>query len=107
MFGKTTYNEGQYGLKPWMANVIMSLLEVGAVVAWFFLSFMALLDSFLSFSADKVESTDVGITLALCAIYLVWNLLVWFVGPLRTKFNMSLTKYNVGFIVLTIVEMFL
>ena len=30
-----TYNEGQYGLKPWAANLIMGILEFIFVFGWF------------------------------------------------------------------------
>ena len=107
MNSESRYNVGQYGLKPWMANVIMGIAEVVAVIVWYVCSAQALISSVMSFDAQNVEETSMGVTVAICAIYLVWSALVWFVKPLRTKFNAGVAKWNLIFIALTIAEMFI
>lgn len=92
------FNEGQYGFKPWMANLTMGLLEVVMVVLWFLGSLLSGLSAMLSLDVAVMDSWDVTTTLILCGAFLFWNCLVWFIAPLRTKFNYSETWYNVAFI---------
>ena len=99
-----TYNEGQYGLKPWAANLIMGILEFILVMGWFFGTLWVYMNAI--FELDFIEAFEFleesGYIIA--ALMLLWNLLVWFIKPLRTKLNYSESLWNVVFIVLTIVE---
>lgn len=107
MTTNTKFNEGQYSFKPWMANLTMGLLEVAMVIVWFLGSFLAGIGAFLSFDIDVIDSWDTVTTLALCGGFLVWNLLVWFVQPLRTKFNDTEAKWNLVFIAWLLISTFL
>jgi hypothetical protein len=107
MTTNSKFNEGQYGFKPWMANVTMGLLEIVMVVVWFLGSLLTGVSAVFSFDFNVIDSWDVASTLALCAGFFVWNLLVWFVKPLRTKFNNSEARWNLVFIVWLIVSTFL
>ena len=101
-----TYNEGQYGLKPWMANLLMGIFEIILVIAWFICSFLVLFSSVLSLDIELVENADAGVGFALAAIYLLWNILVWCIKPLRTKFNCIGSLWNLLFIVWLIFDSF-
>ena len=101
------FNEGQYGLKPWMANILMGLLELVMVVVWLLGSFVSGLSAVFSFDINIIENWDAASTLALCGGFLVWNLMVWFIKPLRTKFNQSETWYNLAFIAWLIIATFI
>ena len=107
MTTNSKFNEGQYGFKPWMANLTMGLLEIVMVVVWLLGSFLTGLSAVFSFDFDVIESWDVASTLALCGGFLVWNLLVWFVKPLRTKFNNSEARWNLVFIAWLIISTFI
>ena len=100
------FNEGQYGFKPWMANLTMGLLEFVMIVVWLLGSFLTGIGAVLSFDIAVFESWDIASTLALCGGFLVWNLLVWFIKPLRTKFNQKETWYNLAFIAWLIISTF-
>lgn len=106
MTTNSKFNEGQYGLKPWLANLLMGLLELVMVVVWFLGSFLSGLSAIFSFDMEVMEEWDATTTIALCAGFLVWNCLVWFIKPLRTKFNWSEAKYNVVFIAWLIISTF-
>lgn len=106
MTTSSKFNEGQYGLKPWMANVIMGLLEFAMIIVWLLGSVLTGFTAALSLDIEVMESWDVTTTIILCAAFLVWNCLVWFIKPLRTKFNWSETKWNVVFIIWLIVSTF-
>ena len=106
MTANTKFNEGQYGFKPWMANVLMGLFEVVMVIVWFLGSLLGGLSAVFSFDISAIESWDVASTLALCGGFLVWNLLVWFIKPVRTKFNNSEARWNLVFIAWLIVSTF-
>lgn len=93
-----TYNEGQYGLKPWMANVIMGIVELILVLLWLFGSVITGLGAILSFDIDIVEGWDAGTGFVLAALYLIWNILVWSIKPLRTHFNHRESLWNLLFI---------
>ncbi len=100
-----TYNEGQYKLKPWAANLIMGILELVFVLGWFYGCIFIAFQQILNF--EIVEAFDfVGITsgLVLAGLFIGWNLLVWLVKPLRTKFNYKESLWNVIFIIWTIVD---
>ena len=99
-----TYNEGQYGLKPWAANLIMGILEFIFVFGWFFGTLWSYANSI--FGLDFIEAFEFlkNCGLILAGLMLAWNLLVWFVKPLRTKFNVSESLWNVVFIILTVIE---
>lgn len=103
-----TYNEGQYGLKPWAADLIMGIIELIFVFCWLFGSFFAMIQQILNFDAfeDIVDflNFEAGIGFVLAGLFLVWNLLVWFIKPLRTKFNFKESLWNIVFIVWTIVD---
>lgn len=92
-------NEGQYGFKPWMANVIMGILELILVIGWFIGGLVVGVGSIMSLDTQLIENWDMGITIALIVIYLIWNLLVWLIKPLRTRFNYRTTFWNIIFIV--------
>lgn len=100
------FNEGQYGLKPWAANLIMGILEFVMLVVWLLGSFVAIIGSVLSFDLDIIE-LDATITLALCGAFLFWNILVWCIKPLRTRFNYKETWWNLVFIGWLIVDTFI
>ena len=106
MTTNSKFNEGQYGLKPWMANVIMGILELVMVVVWFLGSFLGGISAIFSFDLAVIEDWDATTTIALCAGFLVWNCLVWFIKPLRTKFNWAEAKSNIVFIIWLIVTTF-
>jgi hypothetical protein len=106
MTNTSKFNEGQYGLKPWLANVIMGLLELIMVIVWVLGSLLTGFTAALSLNIKVMESWDQGATLALCGGFLVWNLLVWLIKPLRTKFNYKETWYNFGFIAISLFETF-
>lgn len=99
-----TYNEGQYALKPWAANLIMGVLEFILIMGWFFGTLWGYMNAI--FGLDFIEVfeflEDAGFILA--GLMLVWNLLVWCIKPLRTKFNYSESLWNIVFIVLTVIE---
>lgn len=101
------FNEGQYGLKPWLANVIMGLLEIVMVIVWFLGSFLAGIGAVLSFDLNVIGDWDVTTTLALCGGFLVWNFLVWVIKPLRTRFNYKETWYNLAFIAWLLIDTFI
>lgn len=106
MTTNSKFNEGQYAFKPWMANVTMALLEIVMVIVWFLGSLLSGLSAIFSFDIEVFESWDAASTLALCGGFLVWNLLVWFIKPLRTKFNNSEARWNLVFIAWLIVSTF-
>ena len=97
-------NEGQYALKPWLANLIMGILELVLVVGWLFgglligfkISFSLRFDLFVQWAALT--------SLILAGLYLVWNLLVWCIKPLRTRFNYNCSFWNLLFIIWLIVD---
>lgn len=99
-----TYNEGQYGLKPWAANLIMGILEFFLLVGWFFGTLWGYMNAI--FGLDFIEAfgflENSGFVLA--GLMLVWNFLVWIIKPLRTKFNYKESLWNVVFIILTIID---
>lgn len=101
------FNVGQYGFKPWMANLVMGLLEFVLVIVWLLGSFLTGISSVLSLDLKVMEAWDVTTTLTLAGALLVWNLLVWFIKPLRTKWNNSEAKYNIAFIAWLIISLFL
>lgn len=107
MTNTSKFNEGQYGLKPWLANVIMGLLEIVMVIVWFLGSFIAGIGAAFSFDIAVFEEWDIASTLALCGGFLVWNLLVWLIKPLRTKFNYKEAWYNLGFIAWLLIDTFI
>ena len=100
-------NEGQYGMKPWLANLLMGILEFVMVVVWLLGSFLTGLGAIFSFDFEVLEAWDEASTLALCGGFLVWNLLVWLIKPLRTKFNYRETWWNLAFIVWLLVYTFI
>ena len=99
-------NTGQYGFKPWMANLIMGILEFVFFMGWFIFGFLALFASFFSFDLDIVEATDAAVTFVLIGLYLIWNLMVWFIQPLRTRLNYCETFWNLLFIAWLIYTLF-
>ena len=100
-----TYNEGQYPLKPWAANVIMGILEVLLVSGWLIFSFYVVFSKIFSFRWwDAVEYAGPTSSFLLAALFVVWNVLVWFIKPLRTNFNYKESLWNVIFIVWLIVD---
>ena len=106
MTTNSKFNEGQYDFKPWMANLLMGLLEVLMLIVWLLGSLLGGLSAMFSFNLDVIESWDTTSTLALCGGFLVWNLLVWLIKPLRTKFNNSEARWNLVFIAWLIVTTF-
>ena len=90
-------NEGQYGFKPWMANLIMGILELGLVIVWFLGSLLTGMSAMLSLDIEIFEEWDAATSIVLAAAYLVWNLLVWIIKPLRTRFNYSESMWNLLF----------
>ena len=106
MTANSKFNEGQYGFKPWMANLSMGLLEVVMVIFWLLGSFLGGISAVMSLDIAVVDSWDVVSSLALCGGFLTWNLLVWFIKPLRTKFNWTEAKYNVAFIAWILISTF-
>lgn len=99
-----TYNEGQYGLKPGMANFIMGFLEFIFLMGWFLGSFAAILGSVFSLDFEGFIDLTSGLGFVLAGLFILWNCLVWFVKPLRTKFNYRESLWNIVFIVWTIVD---
>lgn len=104
MTTNTKFNEGQYGFKPWMANLTMGILEIVMVLVCFLGPMLTGISAALSLDIEVMEDWDTGSTLVPCAAFLVWNLLVWFIKPLRTKFNNSEAKWNLVFIALIIIS---
>ena len=100
----TKFNEGQYGLKPWLANLIMGLLEFILVLIWFLGSLLVGFGAIFSFDIELFEAWDATTSITLAAIFLVWNLLVWLIKPLRTKFNYRETWWNLIFIIWLVVD---
>lgn len=92
------YNEGQYALKPWMANVIMGILELAMLIFWAFSVFK------ITFNSSSLEEADITISILLIVCYLVWNILVWTIKPLKTRFNWKEAKFNVFLIIVTIID---
>ena len=95
---KGKLNEGQYGFKPWMANLIMGIFELAMVIVWFIGSLWGGISAIFSLDIEIMEEWDATTSLILAAAYLVWNLLVWIVKPLRTRFNYTETWWNLLFI---------
>ena len=91
-------NEGQYGFKPWMANLIMGILELALVIVWLCGSVLTVISAMLSLDIEIFEEWDATTSIVLAAAYLVWNLLVWIIKPLRTRFNYSESIWNLFFI---------
>lgn len=106
MANSSKFNEGQYGLKPWIANVIMGVLEFIMILVWFIGSFLTGISAAFSLNVKVFDDWNTGATLAICGAFLVWNILVWLIKPLRTKFNYSETWYNLAFIAFSIFELF-
>ncbi len=111
---KSKFNVGQYALKPWAANLIMGFLEFVLVLVWILgvlAAYFATLGTILNVDIDGavqlMENCDVILTVSLCTCFLVWNLLVWFVKQLRTKFNFNESLFNIIFIVWLIVDTFI
>lgn len=100
------FNVGQYGLKPWLANLIMGLLELVMLIFWFVGSLLVGLQTAFSFNLVELDKWDTSTTVILIALFLVWNLLVWFIKPLRTKFNYNETWWNLLFIAWLVYTMF-
>lgn len=92
-------NEGQYGFKPWMANLIMGLLELVLLVVWFLGSLLSGLSAVFSLDLGLIDHWDSGTSIALAGAYLIWDLLVWMIKPLRTRFNYSESMWNIIFII--------
>lgn len=101
------FNEGQYCLKPWLANLIMGLLELVMLVAWVLGSFLVGLQHILNFDLVSFDEWDTTTSIILIALFLFWNILVWAIKPLRTKFNYSETWWNLLFIAWLVVDMFI
>ena len=101
------FNVGQYGFKPWMANLTMGLLEAALLIVWFLGSMLIALKAWFSLDIDAMINLDGTASLLLIAGLLLWNLLVWLIKPLRTKFNYKETWYNLGFIAWTIYTTFI
>lgn len=107
-----TYNEGQYKLKPWLANLIMGVLDFIFVVGWFILSmyiiFSQMMDttigSVFEDMVDMLEFAGGYSGLLIAGLFLIWNLLVWFIGPLRTKMNCKESLWNVILIIWSVVD---
>jgi len=91
-------NEGQYAFKPWMANLIMGILELVLVIVWFLGSLLTGMSAMLSLDIEIFEDWDATTSIVLASAYLVWNLLVWIIKPLRTRFNYSESMWNLFFI---------
>ena len=107
MTNTSKFNEGQYAFKPWLANILMGLLEFIMVVVWFLGSMLAGLAAAFSFDFGALINLEGASSLALCGGYLVWNILVWLIKPFRTKFNYKMTWYNLGFIAWTLISTFI
>ena len=101
------FNVGQYGFKPWMANLLMGLIELVMVIFWFIGSFLAGIQAIFTFNLSEVEKWDKEVTFLLIGGYLVWNLLVWVIKPLRTKFNNSAAWANLAFIAWLLYDCFI
>jgi hypothetical protein len=101
------FNVGQYGFKPWMANLTMGLLEAALLIVWFLGSMLIALKAWFSLDMDAMINLDGTSSLLLMGGLLLWNLLVWLIKPLRTKFNYKETWYNLGFIAWTIYTTFI
>ncbi len=101
------FNVGQYGFKPWMANLTMGLLEAALLIVWFLGSMLIALKAWFSLDMDAMINLDGTTSLLLIGGLLLWNLLVWLIKPLRTKFNYKETWYNLGFIAWTIYTTFI
>jgi hypothetical protein len=105
MSSDSKYNVGQYGFKPWMANITMAILEIVMIGVWLYNAFFSGVKAASSLDESKVESWDQNSTFALIACIVVWNLLVWFIKPLKTKYNMKETWFNllwIGYLIYTI-----
>lgn len=92
-------NEGQYKFKPWLANVIMGVLEIVLVIGWVIGGVLSGMSLIMDLDFGLIDDWDVGTSFVLAVIYLVWNLLVWLVKPLRTRFNYKCSLWNVVFII--------
>lgn len=86
----------------------MGIIEIIFVMGWLFGSFFAMMQEILSFDAleDIVDffNFKAGLGFIFAGLFLIWNLLVWFIKPLRTKFNFKESLWNIVFIVWTIVD---
>lgn len=96
-------NEGQYKFKPWMANVIMFILEFILVMGWLFGGILSAFSIAGNLDLGLIEEWDMATSFILAGLYLVWNMLVWFIKPLRTRFNYKCTFWNLIFIAWLIV----
>jgi hypothetical protein len=92
-------NEGQYNLKPWLANLIMGVLEIVLVIGWLIGGVLSGMSLIMDLDFDLIDDWDEGTSFVLAGIYLVWNLLVWLIKPLRTRFNYKCSIWNVVFII--------
>ena len=101
------FNVGQYGFKPWMANLSMGLLELALLIVWFLGSVLVGLKAIFSLDVNAMINLEGSSALLLMGGLLLWNCLVWFIKPLRTKFNYKETWYNLGFIAWTIYTTFI
>lgn len=97
-------NEGQYKFKPWMANLIMGIIELALVIGWLIGGVITGVKSMMTMDGEAVAKWDVGTTIVLIIIYLIWNILVWCIKPLRTRFNYKATFWNIIFIIWLIVS---
>ena len=95
--GKLT--EGQCKLKPWLANVIMGVLEIVLVIGWLIGGVLSGMSLIMDLDFDLIDDWDEGTSFVLAGLYLVWNLLVWLIKPLRTRFNYKCSIWNVVFII--------
>jgi hypothetical protein len=90
-----------------MANLIMGLLELVMLVVWVLGSFLVGLQHILNFDLVSFDEWDTTTSIILIALFLFWNILVWAIKPLRTKFNYSETWWNLLFIAWLVIDMFI
>ena len=56
------------------------------------------------FNSNSIEEAEIGLNILLIVLYLVWNILVWTIKPLRTKWNWKEAKWNVVVIISLIID---
>jgi hypothetical protein len=85
----------------------MGLLELVMLVVWVLGSFLVGLQHILNFDLVSFDEWDTTTSIILIALFLFWNILVWAIKPLRTKFNYSETWWNLLFIAWLVIDMFI
>ena len=104
------FNEGQYGLQPWLANLIMGLLELAMLCFWVKVCVLPIMTQLVQIAQNYdmvslVKWEPGNINAVLAGLFLFWNILVWTIKPLRTRFNYRETWLNLVFIAWLLIDM--